>query len=110
MVHLQESSDDFAKPDVRLLGIVGQKLEKIRLYLARFPLNFRLCADADRSTIKAYGVYHRIGLDAWRVSRPAVFLIDRQGIIRYIFVGANQRERPSVEMLLETVAAHASSV
>ena len=44
---------------------------------------------------KQYGVWHRIGLDAWNIARPAAFVIDRSGIIRAVFVGETQAEFPS---------------
>ena len=45
--------------------------------------------------MKAYGVWHRLGLDAWNIARPALFLIDRSGRIHYSFVGDSQEEFPS---------------
>ena len=51
---------------------------------------------------KAYGVWHRVGLDAWNIARPAVFLVDRDGSVRYSFVATSQREFPSqAEILAE---------
>jgi peroxiredoxin len=44
---------------------------------------------------RAYGVYHRIGIDAWNISRPAVFLIGQDGTIRYSAIGEHQREFPA---------------
>ena len=35
---------------------------------------------------------HRAGIDAWNIARPAVFLIDRHGIVRLIFVAERQEE------------------
>ena len=45
--------------------------------------------------LKAYGVWHAVGLDAWNIARPALFLIDRSGAIRYSFVAERQDEFPS---------------
>ena len=39
-------------------------------------------------------MWHRVGLDAWNIARPAVFLIDQDGSIPYSFVGDNQGEYP----------------
>jgi peroxiredoxin len=44
---------------------------------------------------KQYGVWHRLGLDAWNIARPALFVIERTGKIRAIFVGEAQDEFPS---------------
>ena len=44
--------------------------------------------------MRAYGVYHRIGLTAFNIARPAVFLVEQDGRIAYSFIGDNQREFP----------------
>jgi len=46
-------------------------------------------------------VWHRVGLDAWNISRPALFLIDVDGTIRYSFIGDRQTEFPSHDEILE---------
>ena len=43
-------------------------------------------------------------LDAWNISRPALFVIDKAGVIREIFVGESQEEFPGsdeIERALE---------
>ena len=66
-------------------------------------LPFEILVDETRHVAKAYGVWHRIGLDAWNTSRPAVFLIERDRSIRYSFIGQSQREFPSLEELLRAI-------
>jgi peroxiredoxin len=60
--------------------------------------------DDSRDVVKAYGVWHKVGFDAWNISRPALFLIDRQGTIRYSFVASSQSEFVSNEVILEEIA------
>lgn len=52
--------------------------------------------------LKKYGVWHRVGLDAWNIARPALFVVESDGQIRYSFVADKQHEFPSHE---EIVAA-----
>lgn len=35
------------------------------------------------------------------VSKPSTFILDRQGLVRYAYVGANKEDRPSIDSLLE---------
>ena len=53
---------------------------------------------------KRYGVWHRLGLDAWNIARPALFVIDGAGVIRSIFVGENQEEFPGPEEIVGELA------
>jgi peroxiredoxin len=50
--------------------------------------------------LRAYGVWHRVGLDAWNIARPALFLIDQAGMVRYSYVGKSQDDFPTHEEIL----------
>ena len=67
----------------------------MRAYIEETGLPFNILVDESRSVLKAYGVWHAVGLSAWNIARPALFLIDRSGAIRYSFVGDRQDEFPS---------------
>jgi peroxiredoxin len=51
--------------------------------------------------VKAYGVWHRVGFDAWNIARPSLFLIDCGGIIRYVFVADYQTEFPEHAVIVD---------
>jgi len=88
---------------VKVVAVLPQRAEAVRQYLAKHEVPFDVLIDASREVSKAYGVWHRIGLDAWNIARPAVFLIDRDRSIRYSFVGRSQREFPSHDEILRTI-------
>jgi methyl-accepting chemotaxis protein len=71
----------------------------VRRYIEETGLPYDILIDESRDVLKAYGVWHRLGLDAWNVARPALFLIARDGTIRYSFVGDSQEEFPSHEQI-----------
>ena len=75
----------------------------MRRYLAGAPVPFDVLIDEERKVVREYGVWHRIGLDAWNTARPAVFLIDRDGSIAYSFIGQSQGQFPSHEELLRAI-------
>jgi peroxiredoxin len=83
--------------------ILPQSAERVRRYIEETGLPFDILIDQSRSVSKAYGVWHRIGLDAWNIARPAVFLIDPDGSVRYTFVARNQRDFPSHDDLLAAI-------
>jgi len=77
--------------------VLAQKASPVRRYVEDTGLPFRILVDEDRAVTKAYGVWHRMGLDAWNIARPAVFVIGGDGIIRAVFVGETQAEFPKGE-------------
>ena len=83
--------------------VLPQRAEQVQQYLAETRLPFEILIDRTRAVAKAYGVWHRIGLDAWNIARPAVFLIDRDRSIRYAFIGQSQREFPSHDEILRVI-------
>jgi peroxiredoxin Q/BCP len=82
---------------VQVVAVVAQSAAAVRRYVEESGLPFNILVDSSREVLKAYGVWHRLGLDAWNIARPALFLIDRSGAIRYSFIGDSQEEFPSVD-------------
>ena len=70
-------------------------------YLEEHPISFPFLLDEDRRVTKDYGIYHRIGVDAFNIARPATFVVDLAGTVRYAFVGSDQHERSPVADFLE---------
>ena len=85
--------------------ILGQRRQAVRHYIEESGLPFDILVDESREVMKAYGVWHRIGLDAWNIARPALFLIDADGSIRYSFVAERQDEFPSHAEILRALDA-----
>ena len=73
-----------------MLSIVGQWPREVRRYAETHEITFPLLTDKDRGVIKSYGVYHWLGLDAYNIARPATFVIDKDLIIRFMYIGSHQ--------------------
>lgn len=54
-------------------------------YLADRPSPLTLLSDPERRVARSYGVLKRFSLPVWNVARPASFLIDRCGFVRYAY-------------------------
>jgi peroxiredoxin len=90
---------------VQVVAVVAQSSEPVRRYIEETGLPFNILIDESRAVLKAYGVWHAVGLAAWNIARPAVFLIDQSGAIRYSFVAKRQDEFPSHEEILQAIEA-----
>ena len=77
----------------------GRKFFEKRGY--RLPILF----DEERETTRAFGVYHLLGIDAFRIAHPAAFLIDQSGKILWIAVSPSQTELPTIEEFLDAIEA-----
>ena len=83
------------------MAVVAQRSEKVKRYIEDTGLPFDVLIDDAREIVKAYGVWHRVGFDAWNIARPSLFLIDRGGIIRYVFVADYQTEFPEHAVIVQ---------
>lgn len=82
-----------------MVTVVAQNSAVVRRYVEESGLPFHILVDESREVTKRYGVWHRLGLDAWNISRPALFVIDRTGVVRAVFVGESQEEFPSAQQI-----------
>jgi peroxiredoxin len=90
-----------------LVVVLPQKAHALESYLRKHPLPFPLLPDSDRSRSRDWGVYHPLGIDAFRTARPASFVVGGDGKLRYTFVGSNQFRSVAPETLVEELQAAA---
>ncbi len=77
--------------------VLAQKREAIREYLEKHPHPFPVLADEKRRVVKEYGVYVRVNFESVHIARPATFVLDGEGVIKYIFIASIQTEYPRDE-------------
>jgi len=87
-----------------LLYIAAERrggLFKPEKFLTEHPISFPFLLDEDRAVTKAYGIYHRLGMDAINIARPATFVIDREGVLRFAYVSSDQKDRAEFNSVLQ---------
>ena len=72
-------------------------------FFTEHQVSFPFLLDEDRKVTKAYGVYHRIGVDAFNIARPATFVVDVHAMARFAYVGIDQRDRAPLEAVMHTL-------
>ncbi len=79
------------------MSVVAQSSDAVRRYVEETGLPFNILVDQSREVLKAYGVWHPVGLDAWNIARPSLFIVEPTGAIRYSFIADRQDEFPTHE-------------
>ncbi len=69
-------------------------------FLEKHPIASVFLLDEDRAVTKAYGLHHALGTDAINIAHPATLIIDRGGMVRYIYRGENQLDRAPLDEVL----------
>ena len=103
MVELAHDVEEYRRHGVEAAAVLPQRASAANAYLQEQNFPFDVLLDEAREVVKSYAVWHRIGLDAWNTSRPAVFLIEKDRSIRYSFIGESQREFPSLADILPAI-------
>lgn len=62
---------------------------------------YQILSDSERKVITSYGVLNATEHDG--IAHPSTFIVDKEGRIRYMYVGKDPQDRPSDETLLEEV-------
>ena len=62
-------------------------------------LNFPLLCDYNREVVKLYGVamYDFAGLKGYTASKRSIFIVDKEGVVRYRWVSEDPRMEPDYE-------------
>ena len=76
------------------MGVLAQDRDAVRRYIEETGLPFDILIDERRDMAEAYGVWHRVGIDALNIARPGG-VPDRPGRDDPVsFIGDNQTRVP----------------
>ena len=106
MAQFESIKDEVGKTGAALVFVAAEKrggMFKPEKYLVEHPISFPFLLDEDRTVTRAYGVYKRLGVDSFNIARPATFVVDGQGLVRYIHVGADQTDRAPANEIFAAV-------
>ncbi len=104
MAQFEPMKSEIEKAGAQLVFIAAEKstgVWKPGKFLQSHPTSFPFLLDEDRSVTKAYGLYHRLGIDAIHIAHPASLIIDRDRKIGYLYRGDSQTDRAPVDELLQ---------
>jgi peroxiredoxin len=106
MAQFEPYKDSIAQFGGALVFIAAEKRDGMFnpiKFLDQHPISFPFLLDEDRAVTKAYGVYHRLGIDAVNIAHPATFVVGRDQKVRYLYVGASQVDRAPIEEVLDAL-------
>ena len=80
MAQLEPMKTEIEQAGAQLVYIaaeMGEGVWKPAKFLQSHPVSYPFLLDEDRSVTKAYGLYHRLGVDAINIAHPASLVVDR---------------------------------
>jgi peroxiredoxin len=87
--------------DAEILGISVNDPFTLKSFHEENLLNFPLASDYNRKAVEAYNVPHHdfAGLTGYTAAKRSVFIIDKQGKIRYIWITENPGIQPPYDVI-----------
>jgi peroxiredoxin len=102
MGQIAEHMPDLQKRGVSTVSVVAQRPASAAADLKDDPYPFPVLADASRTVVKQYGVYVRANFESINIARPASFVIDTKGTVRFMHLASIQFEFASWPDILST--------
>jgi len=97
MCTFRDALNEFTSANTAVLGVSVDSPFANKEFAAKNGLNFPLLSDITRDVIKQYNVVFNdlAGVKGFTVAKRAVFVIDRQGVIRYKWVAPEPKVEPN---------------
>jgi peroxiredoxin len=106
IAQLRDRFDELQTHGLDVLVVLCQKRDNVAAWLAKNPLPFPILIDDDRSRAKRWGVYVPLSYDAIHIARPATFIVDAAGIVRYARISRHQMDpAPFAEIIEATTTS-----
>jgi peroxiredoxin Q/BCP len=99
---LRERISEFEERGAQVIAVAPDTLENARRYFEGKDIPFTCLPDPDRAVFRQYDVKSAV---VSLGQRPALFVIDREGILRYAYLGWQQWEIPSIDETLAQIDA-----
>lgn len=95
-----------SKHNTELVFVTPESIERVQYLIVKSKLTreeipFTVVADAERKLAKLYAIEKPTEKQV--EVRPTMILIDKNGVIRFKYVGMDPFDRPSIEILEETL-------
>jgi len=91
--------------DAQVIGVSVNDPSLNKGFAEKNYLPYPILSDYNREVIKRYGLEasDNAGLQSSSVAKRLIFLLDRQGVIRYMWVSDNPELEPNYEEIKETL-------
>jgi peroxiredoxin len=102
---LRDSMGELSKANAQVLGISTDTFFALKAFHDQQQLGFPLLSDFNKEVIRDYGVFNEDMIGLKGIAKRAVFVIDRDGVVRFREVLEDARNEPDYQAVLSSVAS-----
>ncbi len=108
MCTFRDSMARLGKADAQVYGISVDTFFTLKAWQDQQQLNFPLLSDFNKEVIRDYGVFNEDMIGLKGIAKRAVFVIDKDGVVRHREVLDDARNEPDYEKVFSSLASLAS--
>ncbi len=105
MRSLEEKKAEFAARGVRLVAVSVDPPAVSKKHAAEQGFSFVFLSDESGQVLTKWDLLHKDGHDGHDISRPAEFLIDSTGVVRWVNLSENFMQRMDADEALAAIDA-----
>lgn len=108
MCTFRDSMARLGKADAQVYGISVDTFFTLKAWQDQQKLNFPLLSDFNKEAIRDYGVFNEEMIGLKGIAKRAVFVIDKDGIVRHREILEDARNEPDYDKVFSSLASLAA--
>jgi glutaredoxin-dependent peroxiredoxin len=108
MCTFRDSMTRLGKADAQVFGISVDTFFTLKAFQDQQKLNFPLLSDFNKKAIRDYGVFNEDMIGLKGIAKRAVFVIDKDGVVRHREILEDARNEPDYDKVFSSLASLAS--
>src|SRR5262245_4903769 len=104
MCTFRDSASDLNKVSAKVLGVSVDSFFALKAWADAQKLNFPLLSDFNKTVIRQYGVVNPDMIGLKDISKRAIFVLDRNGVVRHREVLEDARNEPDYGKIKQALA------
>lgn len=105
MGEIEKNMPELEKRGAGTVTIMAQNPARMQDQLKSHSYPFHVLADAGRTVVKEWGVYVKANFESINIARPANFVLDAAGTIKFMHIASVQFEFASFDDIFATLDA-----
>src|SRR5580704_15384259 len=101
----RDSMTQFNRTSAQVFGVSVDTFFALKAFQDQQHLTFPLLSDFNKQVIRDYGVFNEDMIGLKGIAKRAVFVLDKDGTVRYSEVLEDARNEPSYQKILDSLAA-----
>jgi peroxiredoxin len=101
----RDSMGQLSKANAHVLGISTDTFFALKAFHDQQKFNFPLLSDFNKQVIREYGVYNEDMIGLKGIAKRSVFVLDKDGVVRYREVLDDARNEPDYQKVIDSVGS-----